>query len=128
MQEDTKESITMLDKTRKKRIEKITVDELLECYKYYYKAIPLDLLRQQISSLKRFAEKRVYEIRNSKKKVNSQDELVYIDYLSGMRYPSLIKKHKLSRRGIAKAIYNTRKAVIDDIKKDVAKGFLVYNP
>jgi hypothetical protein len=113
---------------QKREIGKIPASELIECYKYYFPGLPTNLLRRQIIGLKKHTEKKVFFLRNSKKREYSQSELVFIDNVNGYTYPSLMKKYNLSNRGIAKAIYETRKQLIEGIKKDVKKGVLTYTP
>lgn len=110
---------------KQKRRKKISNEELIQYYSYYYPTLSMKLLRQQIIGLKKQTEKYIYHIRTPRNKKKSINDLVFIDFVEGYEYPFLQKKYKLSGKGIAKAIHTIRKSLLDGIKKDIEVRALV---
>lgn len=112
---------------KQKRRKKISNEELIQYYSYYYPTLPMKLLRQQIIGLKKQTEKYIYHIRTPKNKKKSINDLVFIDFVEGYEYAFLQRKYKLSGRGVAKAIHTIRKSLLDGIKRDIEVRVLVNN-
>jgi hypothetical protein len=105
---------------------KITISQRIEAYKYYYPYMENKNLIVLIKTL--FAERRIIGQRWHRKKSLNTSEMIFLSHLEGTQYPELAKYFKCSLRRVTSSINEVRSTLINDILKDVEKGYLIYYP